>query len=79
MKFLVMGCGSIGRRHIRNLSALSAGDIIAYDVSQERLADVAREYNINTYDSLGDALAQKPDSHHLYTDEFAHSFCPVCR
>jgi len=62
MLILVMGCGSIGQRHIRNLIALNAGDIIAHDISQERLSGVAREYNVKAYDSLDDALAQKPDA-----------------
>jgi predicted dehydrogenase len=60
-RFLVIGCGSIGKRHIRNLTALNAGDVIAHDVSQERLSGVAKEYHVKAYDSIDDALAQKPD------------------
>jgi len=44
MLILLTGCGSIRQRHIRNLIALNAGDIIAHDISQERLSGVAREY-----------------------------------
>ena len=36
MKFLVIGCGSIGKRHIGNLIALDAGDILAFDVQVDR-------------------------------------------
>jgi len=70
--FLIVGCGSIGKRHIDNLIALNAGDIIAHDVSQERLSAVAKEYNIKTYDSMDDALAQKPDAAFICTPTSLH-------
>lgn len=28
---LVIGCGSIGRRHLRNLSSLGVGPLLAFD------------------------------------------------
>lgn len=40
----VIGCGSIGIRHISNLRDLGAGKIIACDTSQERLASIKREF-----------------------------------
>lgn len=61
MLILVVGCGSIGKRHIRNLKVLNAGDIIAYDVSVDQRCYIEREYGIKTYHSLEEALAQKPD------------------
>jgi predicted dehydrogenase len=72
MLILVMGCGSIGKRHIRNLMALNAGDIIAQDVSQERLFDIAKECNIKTYNNMDDALAQKPDVAFICTPTSLH-------
>jgi len=72
MLILVTGCGSIGQRHIRNLTALNAGNIIAHDVSQERLSDVARDCNIKIYNSLDDALAQKPDVAFICTPTNLH-------
>jgi len=72
MLILVIGCGSIGKRHIRNLIALNAGDIIAHDVSQERLSDVAKEYNVKAYHSIDDALAQKPDAAFICTPTSLH-------
>lgn len=60
MKFLVIGCGSIGKRHIRNLKFLNAGEIIAHDVRPERCLEVEREYNIQAYPRLEDALEQGP-------------------
>lgn len=61
MRFLVVGCGSIGKRHIRNLKALKAGDVIAHDLKPERNHEVKREYGVRTFDSFEEALAQKPD------------------
>ena len=40
-RFVVLGCGSIGQRHLRNLLALQAGVVIAYDPVPERRAEAA--------------------------------------
>ncbi len=61
MRTLVVGCGSIGKRHIRNLKALRAGDIIAHDLRPERCREVEREYGVKAYTNLEEALAQKAD------------------
>ncbi len=49
MKVLIIGCGSIGKRHIRNLKSLNAGQIIAQDVSSERCNEVRHEYGIGMH------------------------------
>ncbi len=74
MKILVIGLGGIGQRHTRNLRALlgESVEIIAYRVrrlthvltatmgaDQER--DVEEIYNIRSFHSLDEALAEKPD------------------
>lgn len=61
MKFLVVGCGSIGKRHIGNLKILSVGDVIASDVRRDRCGEVEEVYGIKTYLDLEEALEQKPD------------------
>ena len=61
MLILVIGCGSIGKRHIRNLKALNVRDIIAHDLRMERCREVEQEYGVKAYDDLEEALAQKPD------------------
>jgi len=43
MKFLVAGCGSIGRRHLRNLGRLSAGELLAFDIDPQRSEQAAAE------------------------------------
>ena len=42
MKFLILGCGSIGKRHLRNLLAVgvNANNIIAVDPREDRLNEV---------------------------------------
>ncbi len=71
-RFLVIGCGSIGKRHIHNLKALKVGEIIACDVSPGRLSEVVRGYNVKAYNSAEDALAQKPDVAFICTPTSLH-------
>ena len=74
MKVLMIGLGGIGQRHTRNLRALlgDSVEMIAYRVrrlthvvtptmgaDQER--NVEEVYNIRTFYSLDEALAEKPD------------------
>jgi len=62
MKFLFVGCGSIGRRHIKNLKQLTDCEILAYRVRKESLGDFEKEHAIKTYDDLDAALNEKPDA-----------------
>lgn len=61
-KFLFVGCGSIGRRHIRNLKNLTHCEILAYRVRKESLGDFEKEFAIQSYYDLAEALDQKPDA-----------------
>ncbi len=72
MLFLVVGCGSIGKRHIRNLKALGAGEIIAHDLNMERCREVEQEYKFKTYDNLDEALAQQPNAAFICTPTSLH-------
>ena len=60
MKFLIIGCGSIGRRHIANLKSLGE-EIIASDVLIEHRNWVEANLAIKTFENVGVALHQKPD------------------
>jgi predicted dehydrogenase len=62
MKFLVVGCGSIGRRHLRNLRALGEADLLAYDPAPERRAEAARSVEAREVDSLEKGLAAGIDA-----------------
>lgn len=57
---LVMGCGSIGKRHIRNLLTLGVRPIVAYDPQADRIRDVQAQFPIETVESLERAWAMNP-------------------
>jgi predicted dehydrogenase len=62
LKFLVIGCGSIGERHIGNLLSLSAGEVLAYDIAPQRLSLITEKYKVKTYSDLPQALNQALDA-----------------
>ena len=72
MLCLVVGCGSIGKRHIRNLQALKLGEIIAHDISPARCEEVESEFQVWTFDNFKKALAQKPDVAFICTPSSLH-------
>ena len=59
--FLIVGCGSIGRRHLRNLKSLGISKIMALDVQPERAGAAAEELGISTFTNLSQALESSPD------------------
>jgi predicted dehydrogenase len=61
MKVLVIGCGSIGERHIKNLKSLFAGTIIASDIDSNRLRLIKEKYSLDVYDNVDTAFDQNPD------------------
>lgn len=52
MNILVVGCGSIGERHIRNLIDISSHNIIAFDTSKERIDIIKERFNVKTCDNI---------------------------
>ena len=49
MKILVIGCGSIGKRHINNILSLNQNiDVIAWNRSEQRLKEVSKKFGIYT-------------------------------
>ncbi len=74
MKILMIGLGSIGQRHVRNIRRIYGDtvEIIAYRVRKlgttfsdamkiREGVDLETEYNIRTFSELEEALAEKPD------------------
>jgi len=61
LRFLVVGCGSIGKRHIGNLIALKAGQILAFDVREDRRSEVERQFGVEALDDLNKAWERGPD------------------
>jgi predicted dehydrogenase len=70
---VVLGCGSIGRRHLTNLRALGVRDIAAYDPAAERVAEMVVRFGVTPLATLEDgwrwgptvAFITAPTSQHL--------------
>ena len=69
---LVVGCGSIGQRHIRNLRALGEADVRAYDPDRSRLAE-AVAIGASECDSLDAAFAASPGAVLICTPPVHHA------
>ena len=60
MKILVVGAGSIGKRHIRNLNLLGYTNIDVVDINTAQLEYVKQNFKIkNTFNNLEDALSRE--------------------
>ncbi len=75
MKFLIVGLGSIGKRHVRNLGEVCPGsEIFAYREGNLPLGEFEDKYKITTFQNLNKALSQgydavfitNPTSRHIY-------------
>ena len=73
VRILVAGCGSIGRRHIRNLHDMGAENFILCDLDSERLkrASDGLEGAV-CVDNLDDALCENPDVALICTPSSLH-------
>lgn len=61
MKYLILGCGSIGQRHLNNLKNVTTGEIIAYRTREKKVKKLENESYVKTYSDLTEALNQNPD------------------
>jgi predicted dehydrogenase len=57
-KFLIIGCGSIGKRHLKNLQDLGVKEIIAFDTNKQRCSEIKKNYHIDVYDNLEEAIKE---------------------
>lgn len=62
MKFLVVGLGSMGKRRIRNLQYLKAGEIIGFDPRGDRRKEAEEKYKIRTFEDFDRAINEYPDA-----------------
>ena len=53
MKILVVGCGSIGKRHLKNLKSLKIGELAGVETDVERRETIGRELDIPVYTPWG--------------------------
>lgn len=57
---LIVGGGSIGKRHLRNLLGLDEKDICVVEPNEERAKnDIEKEFKVETFRSLKDAFTKK--------------------
>ena len=61
MKILVVGGGSIGKRHLTNVAPMVDGNVLLVEPDDERRSLVADEAGVSAYASLEAGLDQEPD------------------
>ena len=71
MRFLVVGAGSIGSRHGRNLAGLGHR-VRVWDIDRDRLREAARLPGIEAAMSLDEGLAERPDAVVICTPPSRH-------
>lgn len=72
MNVLVVGCGSIGRRHALNAAAFATVGIFDADRESARAGAEAAGAGARAFDTLGDALAWQPDAVVVATPHRSH-------
>lgn len=71
MRFLIVGCGSIGQRHLRNLKDLGY-QVTGCETDPSRAKKVAKQYGIKVVNSLDRALDEKYDAAFICTPTSLH-------
>src|SRR3989339_1879660 len=61
MKYLFVGLGSIGQRHLKNLRKITNGQILAYSANPKKNKNFADEYGVEIINDFSQALAEKPE------------------
>jgi predicted dehydrogenase len=69
---MVLGCGSIGRRLIKILCSVGAGELCAFDVSDDRRRTVRDEYGVEVVDCVEDGWRRLPQAVIIATSTEGH-------
>ena len=72
MRIVVLGCGSIGRRHLRNLQSLGYTELLAYDPASQARRVTTEETGLSSLDSLDEVWAKKPEVALVTAETQAH-------
>lgn len=72
MTTLVVGCGSIGQRHIGNLRSLTDGAILVFDDDARRMQETVGRFDVTPCASFEDGLARRPALVLLCTPPCSH-------
>src|SRR5487761_1951170 len=62
MKIAILGCGSIGRRHLRNLVTLGQTDLLAFDPQSEAREQVLAETGVRVCATTAEVWREAPDA-----------------
>lgn len=71
-KILVIGCGSIGERHIRNLKAFTRSQIFACDRDKKRREHIEDKYEVRVFRDYKEAFNEEMDAVLVCTPTSAH-------
>jgi predicted dehydrogenase len=69
---MVIGCGSVGERHIRNLKSIAAAAIIACDPDRQRREHIKNTYGIKVFRNYREAFQNHIDAVLVCTPTSAH-------
>lgn len=69
---LVIGCGSIGERHLRNLLTLGAGTVLACELDPARRDAMVRNHAVEAVATLGEGLERRPRAALICTPPDTH-------
>ncbi|MHA1938134.1 MAG: Gfo/Idh/MocA family protein [Candidatus Thorarchaeota archaeon] len=72
LKVLVVGCGSIGERHLRNLFTLGLSDILICDANRSRIKEITQKYNVTAHHDLEEAIRARPILSLVCTPNHSH-------
>ena len=74
LKGLIIGCGSIGERHIHNLQKIGIKDLSIYDISKTRVDALSKKYKVVKYYNLDSAVKSSPDFSVICTHPNSHVY-----
>jgi predicted dehydrogenase len=74
-RVLVVGCGSIGRRHAANAARLASVTVV--DAVPERAVETAQSLGVAAHSTFAEALTSKPDAVVVATPH--HTHLPIAR
>ena len=73
LSVLIVGCGSIGKRHIEVLSSLKVKDISIFDNDNEKINILLEKFpKLKAYKSFEEGLIKKPDTVFILTPTKMH-------
>ncbi len=79
LRGIVIGCGSIGERHIHNLKKIGIKELGIFDINQKRLAELKNKYSVNSFSDIESALEFNPDFSIICTYPESHyKFAKKC-